>query len=50
MTYILAYLLNLFDLYMTYRLYHRYGGSIEGNPVGRCRRADRHASVPTGSQ
>ena len=34
MTYILAYLLNLFDLYMTLYWVHRYGLEAEGNPVG----------------
>lgn len=31
----LAYLLNLFDLVMTLRLYRLYGIGIEGNPMGR---------------
>lgn len=32
---IFTYLLNLFDLVMTYRLYHLYGLSIEANPIGK---------------
>lgn len=35
MALLITYLLNLFDLAMTYYWYNLYGLSIEGNPIGR---------------
>lgn len=35
MIYLLAYLLNVFDAFATWKLFTRYGIEIESNPVGR---------------
>lgn len=35
MTYLLTYLLNLFDLAFTMYMVNRFGIEVEGNPIGR---------------